>query len=669
MTMRSWLRRSRTAVTGLSIAALASIVVVGAGEDERGTPAVVRGVLDVVQEDDFSQGRTRQAHSIVEDKTGRIYTLRFGRAPWQGLKTGSRIVARGSLRDGLLVLRDGSDMEVLDAAAAPAAQARRAVVLVVNFADSAVSCSDASIAGLMFTGTSSVDGLYQASSHGLVAFPGDTDSNGLPDVFRVSIPNSVTGSCDPYGWAAAAEAAAPSAGVNLSLYQHRVFALPSNVSCSWAGLGNVGCGTFCRAWVATCNLQDVYAHELGHNLDMAHASTDTNNDGASDCEYCDQSDIMGYGGVGWRTFNGAHNDQKVWLPTEKIVQVTTAGTSTHVLSPLQADPATTPYPHVLKIRKVDTGSWYYLTYRQRAGYDASLNTSYADRTNVHRYSGSGYNNTFFLSALQDGQSFDDAVNGLSVRQLSHDAISATIQITTVCTPTAPSVALSPGTQSGRPGSELSYTLTLTNNDPSMCASSTFGLTSAVPAGWTGTLSAASLTLAPGAQGQATLFVRSSEAEADGSRNVLALVSDAASPAHDASGGATYGVDGTPPTVIANLAASIKRKSQVQLLWSAPSDGGSGVASYRVFRDGIFLASTTTASYVDTTSVSGVTYAYTVAALDRAGNQSAPSNVALITVGGGTTTGTKEICNDGLDNDADGRIDCSDSDCSRSRFCR
>jgi len=325
--MRVNLRHSQLATISLLVVALASGIT-RAEEGDHARPAVVRGVLDVLQEDDFAKGLTRRVHTLVEEVTGTTYTLRFEQPPRTDLRTGSRVVVRGLALDKDLSV-GGDGMDVLAAADAPAAEGRRAVVLVVNFSDSNVSCSDASIAGLMFTGGSSVDGLYQASSHGLVSFPGDTDANGQPDVFRVTIANSITQSCDAYGWAAAAEAAAPAAGANLSLYQHRVFVLPGNVSCGWAGLGNVGCGTYCRAWVDTCNLPDVYAHELGHNLDMGHASTDTNNDGAVDCEYCDQSDIMGYGGVGWRTFNGAHDDQKDWLPLSKIVEATVVGTSTH----------------------------------------------------------------------------------------------------------------------------------------------------------------------------------------------------------------------------------------------------------------------------------------------------------------------------------------------------
>lgn len=78
----------------------------------------------------------------------------------------------------------------------------------------------------MYTNSRSVDGLYRETSLGQVSFPADTDGNGQADVFRpfaISYDNS---SCDYYSWASAAETAAQAAGVNLSLYRHRVFVLP-----------------------------------------------------------------------------------------------------------------------------------------------------------------------------------------------------------------------------------------------------------------------------------------------------------------------------------------------------------------------------------------------------------------------------------------------------------
>jgi lysophospholipase L1-like esterase len=96
-------------------------------------------------------------------------------------------------------------------------------------------------------------------------------------------------------------------------------------------------------------------------------------------------------------------------------------------------------------------------------------------------------------------------------------------------------------------------------------------------------------------------------------------------------------DLTAPTAPTGLkAASAKRK--VNLSWSSSTDaGGSGLAGYRVWRatagsSGPFspIATTTTASYSDTTVASKVTYWYRVTAVDGAGNESQPSGVAAAT---------------------------------------
>jgi hypothetical protein len=94
----------------------------------------------------------------------------------------------------------------------------------------------------MFTGARSVDGLFQASSQGQLGFQADTDGNGAPDVFGPFTINESGSTGDYYAWAYAAEAAATAAGVDLSLYQHRVFVLAryNELNVSWAGVANVG---------------------------------------------------------------------------------------------------------------------------------------------------------------------------------------------------------------------------------------------------------------------------------------------------------------------------------------------------------------------------------------------------------------------------------------------
>ena len=161
---------------------------------------------------------------------------------------------------------------------------------------------------------------------------------------------------------------------------------------------------------------------------MKHSATDIDNDNVNDCTYCDTSDIMGYAGVGWRQVNGPHKERMGWLPTERIVELSEGGPQTYAISPLETHPDFALYPQLLKVFRPDTSDYYYLSYRQRTGYDANLSSDYADQTNIHHYAG-GWEKTFFIDALEDGQSFVDASVGLTVTQLSHDLLSATVQLT------------------------------------------------------------------------------------------------------------------------------------------------------------------------------------------------------------------------------------------------
>jgi hypothetical protein len=431
----------RDLVRAAGLAALACLAGPAAGA-ESGTAASVSGVIEVLVEEDFATGRSRLLHWLHEDATGRSLRLEPQDGLLPPLLSGARVTAHGVAVGDALVLRggpEGAPLTVLEAAAAIGGP-RKAVVLLVDFANAAVACAGSAVAGLMFTDAQSVDGLYRESSFDAVSFPGDTDSNGQPDVFRVAISATTAESCNPYGWASAADSAAQAAGVNLGPYQHRVYVLPANQPCSWAGLANLGCGGTCRSWIGNCNLADVYAHELGHNLGMAHASTDPGHDGAIDCEYCDTSDFMGYGGIGWRQVNGPHKMQMGWLPAQQQVGVAPGGPTTYTLSALEADPDLAPFPQVLRIPRPASGDYYYVSYPTRTGYNAALSNQYAYRTNVHTWPGSGSSNTLFVQALPDAQSFADAGLQLTITQLAHDATTATVRVTLgpVVPPPAPS---------------------------------------------------------------------------------------------------------------------------------------------------------------------------------------------------------------------------------------
>jgi hypothetical protein len=90
-------------------------------------------------------------------------------------------------------------------------------------------------------------------------------------------------------------------------------------------------------------------------------------------------------------------------------------------------------------------------------------------------------------------------------------------------------------------------------------------------------------------------------------------------------------DTIPPGVPTGLNAKAIAQNQFNLSWQQSSDtGGSGVKGYKIFRDGVYLAGTTAASYVDNTVTGGNTYTYTVLAYDGAGNSSTESPPLVVT---------------------------------------
>lgn len=83
---------------------------------------------------------------------------------------------------------------------------------------------------------------------------------------------------DISGWADAADERLRAQGVVLKQYRYQVYLVPPG-ACTFTGLGYIGCphdGSFdCRPWIggdfwATSQL---LAHELGHNLELAHSGS------------------------------------------------------------------------------------------------------------------------------------------------------------------------------------------------------------------------------------------------------------------------------------------------------------------------------------------------------------------------------------------------------------
>jgi hypothetical protein len=103
-------------------------------------------------------------------------------------------------------------------------------------------------------------------------------------------------------------------------------------------------------------------------------------------------------------------------------------------------------------------------------------------------------------------------------------------------------------------------------------------------------------LAPGASASTTLWLATGAAEGSHSFGVFA-----SGPSRSGSALALAIVDGTAPSAPL-LSASLQKKTQVKLGWSGASDGsGSGIASYRIHREGGAAPAdftSTTSTYVD-----------------------------------------------------------------------
>ncbi len=88
-------------------------------------------------------------------------------------------------------------------------------------------------------------------------------------------------------------------------------------------------------------------------------------------------------------------------------------------------------------------------------------------------------------------------------------------------------------------------------------------------------------------------------------------------------------DTTPPTTPTGLTGNAVSPSQVNLSWSASTDNDA-VANYRVYRNGVFVASSTLTTYPDSGLSPSTTYSYNVDAIDPTGNVSALSAAAAVT---------------------------------------
>ncbi|MHA1153804.1 MAG: reprolysin-like metallopeptidase, partial [Alphaproteobacteria bacterium] len=358
-----------------------------ADEHEGAPPVALEGEILVVHIDYFDRGKSETVYHLRDRNSGTVYELRFERRAPQSLRSGDNVTVTGRGLGSKIWVQDiapglqqdwaeESQVEEPAEAESPAAFERRAILMIINMATAPDYYTEATAltgAAEMFTGSFSVNTLYQEASFGQMAFPGDRAND---VIILDNIPYNAN--C-PYNTIASdADQAATDAGVDLSQYHHKVYLVPpSSISdCGWLAIGQVGSygSTATRLSWSTRNDVVAYSHEIGHNHGWHHAATDPENDLTMNSEYGDTSDIMGYC-CSERKFNSAHVDQIGWFDSFSGTVLTVVAGGIYDIAPLGSDPAATAYPQVLKIDRPNTTQDYYLSYRQRNELDASLNST------------------------------------------------------------------------------------------------------------------------------------------------------------------------------------------------------------------------------------------------------------------------------------------------------
>ena len=481
-----------------------------APKDPPGGPGVeLTGDLEVLIEEDFEGGKAETQLFLREERSRRRVRLRIDEPTGQ-LRHGQRVRLRGRSRGSefdvaevLAAEGNGEDGGSAPPAEQPAASSsdRRAVVLLVDLLDAAASATWTTdeIADTLYTGPRNVDGLYLESSTGALGFDPDADGDGLADVFGPFQIGYSSSSCDYSFWAVAADAAATAAGIDLSLYDHRVYVLPhrNDTACTWSGLAYLNCTSICRAWIGRAELPLVFAHELGHNLGLSHASSDLDNNGVKDAEYGDASGVMG-SIYGWHRFNAPHADQLGWFDAFPGDLVRVKSDGIYRIHSMSADPATVPSPKVLKLPKPNTAENYYLSVRHQTGYDEQLASSYTNGASLHRFA-SGATRTYYIDTLEDGETFRDTANQIDVTQLGHaaDGSWVDVAIELACVPQVPLTLMWPTQLTIPLLTAGDFLIAVKNRDSPSCATRTFQIEVDRAVEIAGYVETASVDLVPG----------------------------------------------------------------------------------------------------------------------------------------------------------------------------
>lgn len=378
---------------------------------------------------------------------------------------------------------------------------KNVVVMKINFADSlGVPYTDTELSNVLVNDTDSIKNYMLENSLGGIHM----NVTIVPETFTLTYPYISNQVCDMMGWADQTDSMAKKAGIVFPSNVIKVYVF-DNSPCGCSGAATIALGngamatTPTRVWINGFQPKSVWNHEFGHTVGAEHSGSITCGTIALDPTYAtctvnaygDKYDVMALANntSSVNHMNAYHKNEIGIFDSTTIQSVTTSGTYT--ISPLETESLGTK---ALKIAKPNTDDYYWIDFRKAFGFDTNLPLAYTagaslfieDHDPLNRLNLFGSpslridmtpgDNTLSNAPFVDGQVFNDTVNGISIKQVSHTVDSVTMEVNfydaqTSCFRIAPTWT--------RVGSTPSFQ----NNDTAPCGTSSFTISTSAPSGW------------------------------------------------------------------------------------------------------------------------------------------------------------------------------------------
>jgi hypothetical protein len=266
--------------------------------------------------------------------------------------------------------------------------------------------------------------------------------------------------------------------------------------------------------------------------------------------------------------------------------------SSYTLQPLETNPAGL---QALKIRRgTGNNAWLWVEFRQPIGsYDSTLGSQVFGGALIHYEDSTTGTHTHLLDftpettswndpALLAGKSWSDPYSNVSISVQSASASGLGVMVNygpVPCVAANPSVSISPSNPSAQAGSNVGYTVTVTNNDSSGCSAGAFQMSSSLPAGWATSFGSSSLLINPG-QSLSTSMTKSVPAGTPvGTYSVNATASQST---FSGSGGASVTVVQPPSVTVSVGQASYAPRSNVTMTATVTSGGNAAAGASVTF---------------------------------------------------------------------------------------